>query len=122
MRGTTEPPTGTELFTTLRTTTGFVTVEEHWVVVQAPSVMVAVFVTVVESVGLTTAPNVAVAESPLASVTVMTSFEPVTFTVHVSGEVTVVQVGVPESVTFDGSGSVTVAGPEAVPVFFTTTE
>jgi hypothetical protein len=51
----------------------------------------------------------------------MTIFEPVTATAHVSPAATVAHVGVLESVTPDGSGSVTWADPAAVPTFFTTT-
>ena len=119
--GTIEPDGGSELFTTLRTTTGFVTVDEQCGAVHGPVVIVAVFTTVVVSVGFTTASKVAFAESPLASVTVMTSVVPVTLTEHVSPEATVAHAGVPESVTLVGRGSLTVALPEAVPTLSTRT-
>lgn len=119
--GTVEPDGGVELFTTLSTTTGFVTVDEQCGDVQGPVVIVAVLTTVVVSVGFTTASNVAFAESPLASVTVITSVVPVTLTKHVSPVATVAQTGVPASVTLPGRGSVTVALPEAVPTLSTRT-
>jgi hypothetical protein len=119
--GTVDPDGGVELFTTLRTTTGFVTVDEQCGDVHGPVVIVAVFTTVVVSVGFTTASNVAFAESPLASVTLMTSVVPVTLTEQVSPLATVAQAGVLDSVTLPGSGSVTVALPEAVPTLSTRT-
>lgn len=119
--GTVEPDGGVELFTTLSTTTGFVTVDEQWGDVQGPVVIVAVLTTVVVSVGFTTASKVAFAESPLARCTFIVTVEPLTVTEHVSPEATVAQVGVPESMTLPGRGSVTVAVPDAVPTLSTTT-
>ena len=119
--GTVEPDGGVELFTTLRTTTGFVTVDEQCGDVQGPVVIVAVLTTVVVSVDFTTASNVAFAESPLARCTLIVSVVPVTFTEQVSPLVTVAHAGVPESVTLPGSGSETVAVPAAVPTLSTRT-
>lgn len=120
VRGTTDVDAGSELLATLNTTTGFVTDDEQ-LPAHVPLVMVAVFVTVVVSVDATTASKTALAESPLASVVDITSVEPVTSTEHVSPATTVSQVAVPASDTFEGSGSVTVAVPDAEPVFVTTT-
>ena len=53
--GTIDPDGGVELFTTLRTTTGFVTVDEQCGAVHGPVVMVAVLTTVAVSVDLTVA-------------------------------------------------------------------
>ena len=119
--GTIDPGAGVELFTTLSTTSGFVTVEEQFGDVQGPVVIVAVLTTVVVSVDFTSASNVAFAESPLARCTLIVSVVPLTVTEHVSPLVTVAHVGVPESVTFDGRGSVIVAVPAADPTLSTRT-
>jgi hypothetical protein len=97
-----------------------VTVAAH-VVVQVPDVIVAVFSTVEVSPGATVASKPTLAECPEARSTVMTSVEPVTVTAQVSVVPTVVQVGVPESVSVEGTGTVTVAAPPALPVFETVT-
>jgi hypothetical protein len=65
-RGTIDPDGGVELFTTLRTTTGFVTVEEQCADAHGPVVIVAVLTIVLVSVALTFASKTIFAESPLA--------------------------------------------------------
>jgi hypothetical protein len=119
VRGTTERGLGVEDLTTLRTTTGLVTEEVHCVPVQGPVVIVAVFVTLVVSVEVTTASKVAFAESPAARWTFIVSVEPLAATAQVSPVATVAHAGVPASVTFDGSGSLTVAVPAVPPTFST---
>lgn len=116
--GTSEPAVGVEVFTTFSTTTELVTVDEQCVV-HGPVVIVAEFTTVVASVLFTTASKATFAESPRARESVSTSVVPVTLTVQESPVATVLQVGVPDSVTLDGSASLTVAVPDAVPTFFT---
>src|SRR5579862_409987 len=127
VRVTVDPDFGVELFTTLSTTTGFVTLEEQaspvhvWPVTV---VMEAVFVTDVLSVELTVTENVTVTECCGARDTVIWTVVPVAFAVQVSGgAVTWPQTGGLEvvAVTLLGRGSVTVAVPADAPVLVTLT-
>jgi hypothetical protein len=88
-------------------------------VVQFPSVIVAVLVMVPVAVDATRAAKVAVAVSPGASVTVKVHVLPdglATMQLSVAGVVTT-HPGVPWTVSEDGTSSVTVADPVAVPTF-----
>src|SRR5580658_165718 len=121
--------TGLFVLVTVKSGTGFVTVDEHCTTTelavtastslvgwQMPEVMAAVLTTSAVSVAETLALNVTTAPSPEPSDTVNVQVLPEGLaTVQVSEPLLTVQAGVPSTVRLDGTTSVTVAVPGPSP-------
>src|SRR5579871_5004276 len=118
------PVPGTSVFFTVKFGTGFVTVDVQWFgSMHGPVVMVAVFFTLVVSVGETLAVKVTLTEWPAGSVTWITSVfgwavVTVTEQLPVAGIVLHASV-VGVRVRLDGRGSFKTADPAPTPTFLT---